>query len=68
MILLRHCHPDAEVHAYEGEGTGLAIEEPCGKFRWIEAQDNTREDTYTEGFPREVRGEYVTKLPDRDVR
>lgn len=39
---------DAEIHAYEGEGVGFAINMPDGTFEWISAYDSKTEDDQTE--------------------
>lgn len=38
----------AEIHAYEGEGVGFAINMPDGTFEWISAYNSKTEDDQTE--------------------
>lgn len=48
--LLERVPLNAEVYAYEGEDTGISINDPDGGSWWIQARDNNKEDNYLEGW------------------
>jgi len=53
--LIKDLPDNARCFAYEGESTGINIYDgnnllTSKKVWWIDAKDNNKEDTYTEGF------------------
>lgn len=59
--LLKDLPDNAKCYAYEGESTGIGIFtgkdiwSKKGKYWWISAGENNKEETYTEGFDKKEK-------------